>query len=214
MFIAPMFPDLFLDDVFTLETNRLFLRWPKAQDAREIARLIGDPLVAQNMADIPHPCSPDFALNHVIAARNGNAEGAALTLAITLRSQPDAVIGMIEIAPGEQGESGLLRYWLGRPFWGKGLMHEAAEALIETLFLYTRFRAIDAAILETNAASRRVLQKLGFMSKGASLCTRPAWGDERPAEIFSLTREAWLNLKPEAHIPRRRAESLHIQSRP
>jgi RimJ/RimL family protein N-acetyltransferase len=205
-----MFPDFFLDDVFTLETNRLFLRWPKAQDAREIARLIGDPLVAQKMAGIPHPCPPDFALNHVISARNGNAEGTALALAITLRSQPDSVIGMIEVTPEASGEIGLLRYWLGHPFWGKGLMGEAVEALVEMLFLYTRFRAIDAMILETNTASRRVLQKNGFVSGGASLCARPAWGDQQPAETFSLLREDWLNLKPESRIPRQRANSAAI----
>ncbi len=36
-----MFPDLFRDDVFTLETARLFLRWPKAKDVAA-ADIIGD----------------------------------------------------------------------------------------------------------------------------------------------------------------------------
>ena len=52
---SAMFPDLFRDDVFTLETPRLFLRWPKASDAPAIALQAGDRKVAEMTANIPHP---------------------------------------------------------------------------------------------------------------------------------------------------------------
>ena len=37
-----MFPDLTRDDVFRLETRRLWLRWPRHADGQAIARLAGD----------------------------------------------------------------------------------------------------------------------------------------------------------------------------
>ncbi len=50
-----MFPDLFRDDVFRIETRRLWLRWPTARDAESILRLAGDPAVARMTAGIPLP---------------------------------------------------------------------------------------------------------------------------------------------------------------
>ena len=37
-----MFPDLTRDDVFRLETRRLWLRWPRLADAQAIVRLAGE----------------------------------------------------------------------------------------------------------------------------------------------------------------------------
>ena len=50
-----MFPDLTRDDVFRIETKRLWLRWPRVQDAAAIERLAGDKEVAEMTANIPHP---------------------------------------------------------------------------------------------------------------------------------------------------------------
>jgi hypothetical protein len=46
-----MFPDLTRDDVFRIETKRLWLRWPRVQDAAAMQRLAGD----KDVADIPSP---------------------------------------------------------------------------------------------------------------------------------------------------------------
>jgi RimJ/RimL family protein N-acetyltransferase len=53
-----MFPDLARDDVFRLETARLWLRWPRAADAPAIHRYCSRWEVAQFTARIPHPYPP------------------------------------------------------------------------------------------------------------------------------------------------------------
>jgi hypothetical protein len=53
-----MFPDLLRDDVFRLETRRLWLRWPRAADTALIASLAGERDVAEMTANIPHPYPP------------------------------------------------------------------------------------------------------------------------------------------------------------
>ena len=50
-----MFPDLSRDDVFTLETAQLWLRWPRVSDACAIQRLAGEKAVAEMTGNIPHP---------------------------------------------------------------------------------------------------------------------------------------------------------------
>ena len=56
-----MFPDLTRDDVFRLETRRLWLRWPRLADVQAIVRLAGEKAVADMTARIPHPYHPEDA---------------------------------------------------------------------------------------------------------------------------------------------------------
>ena len=188
-----MFPDLFRDDVFTLETPRLFLRWPKASDAAAIVTLAGDRRVAEMTARIPHPYPADEATKFIIAVRNANADGHQLMLAISTRTNPEKLIGMIGVEGGCSGTE--FGYWLGVPHWGKGYMTEAAQALIDALFLYTEEAAVSASIRVMNTASRKVLEHCGFQYEGGGMCIRPAWGDSTPSDTYRLTRSLWSSLK-------------------
>src|SRR5919112_4375433 len=60
-----MFPDLTRDDVFRLETRRLWLRWPRHADGQAIVRLAGEKAVAEMTALIPHPYPPEGATSFV-----------------------------------------------------------------------------------------------------------------------------------------------------
>ena len=53
-----MFPDLARDDVFRLETPRLWLRWPRICDAAAIHKFCSQWEVARYTARIPHPYPP------------------------------------------------------------------------------------------------------------------------------------------------------------
>src|SRR4051795_4801193 len=116
-----MFPDLTRDDVFRLETRRLWLRWPRLADTQAIVRLAGDKAVAEMTALIPHPYPPDGAERFVFEARKGNAEGTGLQMAITPKGKPNALIGLVRIGPAHDGTTlPHLGYWLGVPSWGHG----------------------------------------------------------------------------------------------
>ena len=78
-----MFPDLTRDDVFRLETRRLWLRWPRLADVQAVVRLAGEKAVAEMTARIPHPYSAQDAERFVFQARQNNADGTGLQLAIT-----------------------------------------------------------------------------------------------------------------------------------
>ncbi len=53
-----MFPEITRDDVFRLETRRLWLRWPRAKDAAQHAAIVAHRDVAEMTSRIPHPLPP------------------------------------------------------------------------------------------------------------------------------------------------------------
>lgn len=199
-----MFPDLFRDDVFMLETPRLFLRWPKAGDAGAIIALAGDRTISDMTGIIPHPYPPEAAHRYIVDARERNSAGIAAKLAIAERGRPDELIGMIGLRALEGGEASL-GYWLGLAFWGKGYATEAAQALADAAFLYSSTGALRAGVRVINPASRRVLERCGFQHCGSDMLDLPAWGGAVPVDTYRLTRALWQSLKGwRAPLPVRR----------
>ncbi|PXW63967.1 GNAT family N-acetyltransferase [Methylobacterium sp. B4] len=193
-----MFPDLTRDDVFRIETRRLWLRWPTARDAEAVLRLAGDPAVAGMTARIPTPLPPHEAEGFVIRARATNASGAGLVTAITRRASPASLIGIVSIEDRPEAPEPHLGYWLGRPFWGEGLMREAADAIIDAYFAYAGGRALASAAMVANPASRRVLEACGFRCTGEAAPVFAARGGAVPSHSFRLDRETWLGRRAEA----------------
>jgi RimJ/RimL family protein N-acetyltransferase len=182
-----LFPDLARDDVFRLETRRLWLRWPQASDVPILAALAGDWEVARRTAYIPHPYGLRDAEEFVRDSRAGNGLGRHLRLVMTLKSGDRAPIGMIGLEPGRDGFD--LGYWLGRAHWGQGFAAEAAGALIDAFFLVTPAPALNAAAMPENAASQALLRRVGFQPVGEA----PAPGRHAGAKalLFALDRESW-----------------------
>jgi RimJ/RimL family protein N-acetyltransferase len=205
-----MFPDLTRDDVFRLETRRLWLRWPRLADAQAIVRLAGEKAVADMTARIPHPYDPHDAERFVFQARQSNTEGRGLQLAVTLKGKPNALIGMVGIGPGLEDDRPHLGYWLGSPHWGQGYATEAARALIDAFFAYTPEPELGSSARVINPGSRRVLEKCGFAFQGTGLMTFPARGGLFPVDYLRLDRRAWESLKSWSHtgfVPHPRAET-------
>lgn len=190
-----MFPDLTRDDVMRLETSRLWLRWPLKSDCAQIARLAGDRIVAQRTAHIPHPYPPDAAGQFVAAAQASNRAGQSIILAITPKDRPDEAIGMVGIR--STGAAPVMGYWLGRPFWGQGLMTEAVRALTAMAFRLTAVERLESTIFQDNPASRRVLKKAGFALSGSVLQPMPVRGNVLPVDTFALSRQTWSHLDVE-----------------
>jgi RimJ/RimL family protein N-acetyltransferase len=192
-----MFPDLTRDDVFRLETRRLWLRWPRHADGQAVVHLAGNKAVAEMTALIPHPYPADGATTFIFESRKANALGHALRLAITPNKKPNQLVGMVGIeAPSASELQPSLGYWLGQPYWGRGYMTEAVRALADAWFAYMTGRELVASARTDNPASRRVLEKCGFAHAGSSLKAYPARGAALPVDYFRLDRRAWERLTP------------------
>ena len=176
-----MFPDLLRDDVFRLETARLWLRWPRSADVPALQALGGAREVADMTVSIPHPYTKEDAANWVFVSRAGNANGDAIVLALTLKDRPNDAIGAIGLHAGRgkgggSGMSAALGFWLGRPFHGRCLMSEAAGALVELAFRLGAVNEVHARARAENAPARRVLEKCGFAPDGEGPVDLPARG--------------------------------------
>lgn len=85
-----------------------------------------------------------------------------------------------------------LGYWLGKPFWGRGYVPEAAGALIRRAFEELGMAAIWCGYYEGNAKSRRVQEKLGFVPHHISPDVPvPLLHETRTGHATLLTRERW-----------------------
>jgi len=87
-----------------------------------------------------------------------------------------------------------LGYWMGQQFAGQGLMSEAVGVAMPFVFDTLDLHRVHAAFLPGNMASRRVLEKNGFVEEGFAekyLQINGRWEDH---VLFGLTRErheAW-----------------------
>ena len=72
------------------------------------------------------------------------------------------------VRQGVAQSAATLGYWTGKKFAGRGLMTDAVVTLTRHAFDRLGFHRIEAACLPANAASRRVLAKVGFSAEGTA----------------------------------------------
>ncbi len=207
-----MFPDLTRDDVFRLETRRLWLRWPRLSDAQAIIRLAGDRVIADMTAKIPHPYPSDAADRFIFQARQDNADGSALTLAVTPKNKPNALIGVIGIVREEASDLPQLGYWLGQSHWGQGLMSEAAQAVVAAFFTIAPHDVLLASTRIVNSPSQRVLEKCGFEFEQTGTMLAQRDGEAMEVRHFRLTRERWQQVEAAKHADFVRIPSVSERS--
>ena len=185
-----MFPDITCDDIFRLETRRLWLRWLRAADAAALANFARLAEVAQMTAAIPHPYPAGEAERFILKARAETAGGQALILGITLKNKARTLIGLASAEAGA-GRDVEIGYIVAPVAAGRGFATEAATALIDTIFSLTEARTVSANTRVHNLASRRILEKCGFEFAGTEMTSLPARGGQHPCDHFKLTRFAW-----------------------
>ncbi len=179
----------------TFETNRLLLRPWQESDAAALYRYAGDPAVGP-AAGWPVHTSEENSLAIIRSVLS-----APETYAVVLKETGEAVgsIGLSLQGASElvtSAEEAELGYWIGVPYWGQGLIPEAAEALLRHGFEDLGLAKIWCGYFAGNEKSRRVQEKCGF----TYVCTRenvpcPLLGEIRTEIVSALTRDAWLTGK-------------------
>lgn len=84
-----------------------------------------------------------------------------------------------------------LGYWMGQSYAGRGLMTEAVGQTLPFIFETLQLHRVHAAFLPNNVASRRVLERNGFVEEGYAeryLQIDGRWEDH---VLMGLTRERW-----------------------
>ncbi len=181
-------PTLHEASSFVLETERLMLRRPTLADVKAIAYLANDRRIAENTRRLPHPYSPDHAIEFVRATANDRPE------TVFLIENNYVPIGMVGIDWREPDEPEL-GYWLGVEYWGQGFGTEAARAAIDFTFEEFDIEHLIAGARVSNPSSRNILEKCGFQWSGVELHRFEALGSSTPVDRFRLSRSVWSSLK-------------------
>ncbi len=112
-----------------------------------------------NLRDLfPHPYTLQDAEEWIQIA---TSDEAALHLAIEVAGEAVGAISLV-FNQDVYCNSAEIGYWLGEPFWGRGIMTAAVQALTEHSFRNHDLCRIYAPVFGWNKASMRVLEKAGF----------------------------------------------------
>ena len=179
-------------DQHLIETERLILRPPCEADVPRIVSLANNRAVAEKLARMPHPYG-EVDAKAWLEWLKGLPKGCA-SFAIGLKAEAGGFIGACGYDTFLHGEPDL-GYWLGEPYWGRGLASEAAAAVLAHAFEVTGLDFVTSGCRLDNPASRRVLEKIGFRPDGQRTMFSVGAGREVEIEAFSLTREQWLALQ-------------------
>lgn len=170
-----------------LRTSRLILRQPQQGDAELIARYLNDFGVAGNLARVPFPYSVRDARAWLrTRLPNLPIEETCFTIALP----ESGLAGHVGFHQGAEGP--IIGYWLGRPYWGQGLMTEAVIAAIDWFFSASPSDELYSGVFHFNAASLAIQARLGFAETGRSRLLCLARGAEVEHIDTKLTRARFL----------------------
>ena len=168
----------------SLHNEDLILRAFAPSDAGRVQELAGDERIADTTATIPHPYPDGLAEQWI--ADNGNKwmSREAVTFAITL-APDDELAGAISLMNIEGGEAEL-GYWVGVPYWGRGIATCAARSVVEFGLEQLGLGRIHARCLSRNPASGKVLLRTGFSHTGTDNSVCGYQQQEQSTEFYEL----------------------------
>jgi RimJ/RimL family protein N-acetyltransferase len=174
-----------------LKTERLILRAPRPEDLDRCAELLGDYEVAKMLSRVTYPYDLEQGRAYLaLSAERWSNWQEAEELGFQIECEGEMIGGVSFKKLRETPEIG---YWLGRAYWGKGYMSEAAQAAVAWLFENTDHKVVACEAMTENPASLGVARKLGFREVGEVGCASVSRGCTMPAIRTELTRTDFLN---------------------
>jgi RimJ/RimL family protein N-acetyltransferase len=170
-----------------LQTERLLLRPYRRSDIKSLVALIGAREVAATTLRIPHPYTENDAqvlLGQIAKDKTQTRFG------IFLRDSKD-LCGGIGLNLEVQHDRAEMGYWIGVPYWGRGIATEAAGEVVRYGFEELGLHRIFANCYVGNPASQRVLEKLGMKYEGRFVHHVKKWGEYRDLDNYGFTVEMW-----------------------
>jgi RimJ/RimL family protein N-acetyltransferase len=132
-------------------------------DAARLADLANNPNVSINLRDgFPNPYTLADAERFISMCLKHEP---AQVLAIEYNGE---YVGNIGLHPGTDvyRKSAEIGYFIGEPYWSKGIMTRAVKLMIDYGFSHLDIVRIHTGVFEYNTASQKVLEKCGFKREG------------------------------------------------
>lgn len=145
-----------------METGRLNLRRFRNSDLDDFFEYAKDPDVGPSAGWKPHK-TKEYSRD-ILKTFMASAD----LFALELKSSCKVIgsIGLHEDMKRDYKEGMMIGYAMGKPYWGKGLMAEAVNAVLHYAFHELGLKIVSAYHYPFNHQSKRVLEKAGFQYEG------------------------------------------------
>ena len=167
-----------------METERIILRPWLESDAEALFRYASDPDVGPRAGWPPHK-SVDESLEIIRTVFNTD------TMWAVIWKESGEAIGCCGYLPASNSNLHIsdheceVGYWIGKPYWGKGICTEALKLVIGYCFNVKGYTALWGDYFPENPASGRVMEKCGFTDTGReTICPNLEVGSDRPVRIM------------------------------
>ena len=170
--------EIYLDDY-------LIRSWEKT-DAESLLKYASNLKIWLNLRDIfPHPYTEQDARNWIDFALSQDTE---CNFAIAAGEEAIGGIGLI-LGEDVHCQTAELGYWLGEPYWGRGIMTNAVSSYTEFSLQHYNLLRIFAEPYANNYASRRVLEKSGYILEGIKRMSVIKDGKVLDQALYGLIRD-------------------------
>ena len=101
-------------------------------------------------------------------------------------------VGDVSLAPIDERRGWAnLGYWVHPDHWGKGYATEAASLAVAHGFEELALHRVSATIVADNEASKRVVEKLGFVHEGTKRDDAFVGGEYVDREVYAVLASEW-----------------------
>ena len=142
-----------------IPTERLILSELKGKDIPFIVQYLQHRIFSDLTSNIPHPYLESDAASWLKMSKEAFDNHTGYTFAI--RNKEGQIMGAIGLHDRDDDKAEL-GYWIGIPYWNKGLVTEAAQAVLDFGFKKLEFNKIFATHFLHNPASGRIMEKIGM----------------------------------------------------
>lgn len=151
-------------DKTILESAALLMRPLETGDIDEIPTLVEAPEIAANTF-VPRPYTAEDAVEFVQRARERWQYDEAYVFAI-IDKDLGRFVGCMGLHPALEHDRAEVGYWVGKPYWGRGVATGALRLLIRFGFDVLNLNRIEAGHFDHNPASGRVMLKANMRREG------------------------------------------------
>ena len=169
-----------------LDCGPCIIRSWRLEDARDVVREANNRKIWLQLRDrFPHPYTIADAEQFLRSAVDANPE---TNFAIAVGEE---AVGGIGFTLGTDVErcSAELGYWLGEAFWGRGITTAAVWAATQYAMTTYNLTRVFAIPFVDNAASCRVLEKVGFVREGVMRRSAVKDGRVMDQALYAFTIE-------------------------
>lgn len=148
-----------------IRTDTFILRKLRMSDAESLAKHANERLVAKNLSLLPYPYTLEFAKKWLNKSCKDYLKKFPNSFSYAIEIDGEAV-GYVSFNFIVHGHEAEIVYWIGKKYWGRGLMTKIIETATHFAMKKFHLKRIYAYTFPFNKASKRVLEKNKFRFEG------------------------------------------------